>query len=464
MNKIIKKIGSSLEEEQEIAERVVSYIREKSDHFLPIFQRYRQEWEKRILAFDVYLPEGCPALGFEGRTVIELKNRLGADTPYRYFEYFETVLSEVGIQNFILIYNDKNKFPQSLLQRFMRYRRWGFYVYSVSTFCKGKSKQERHEVEPLQELSDEEKKKRFIEDAHTAFISGRNTLFLGAGVSCSADVPKWDDFLSELLDRDYASSIRMGDYQSVNKACDHSSIISGRYIENRFTSEDEFKKEMANVLYKNKPKPDSKLFEELVQMICSSKSMGRNCVDQVITFNYDDLLETALEHSIRYHSIFDRTIYTGNDFPIYHVHGMIPQKRPIKSTPVLGEKNYHQLYRESFHWSNVVQLFALTRSTCFFIGLSMNDPNLRRLLDISRNGAGIINEGIESIEPKHYAIMERKSLDENNPVSYKDNEHIENMEQMMEQLGINIIWYDNPPGSKHSEVPKILKAIRTGII
>ena len=91
----------------------------------------------------------------------------------------------------------------------------------------------------------------------------------------------------------------------------------------------------------------------------------------------------------------------------------------------------------------------------------MTDPNLRRLLDISRNGVGLNNKNIESMEPKHFAIMERKHLDTINPDSSKDDEHIKNIETMMYQLGINIIWYDNTDG-QHLEVPKILKAIRLG--
>lgn len=91
-------------------------------------------------------------------------------------------------------------------------------------------------------------------------------------------------------------------------------------------------------------------------------------VDKVITFNYDDFVETVLEdkgYPVR--SIYDQSHYSGMTLPVYHVHGMIPQTKEIASTPVLSEKEYHTLYKESFHWSDVVQLYALRRTTCFSI-------------------------------------------------------------------------------------------------
>ena len=72
-------------------------------------------------------------------------------------------------------------------------------------------------------------------------------------------------------------------------------------------------------------------------------------------------------------------------FPIYHVHGFIPydNSQIIKSVPILSEEEYHRVYANSYNWSNVEQIHALSRTTCIFIGLSMTDPNLRRLLDIA---------------------------------------------------------------------------------
>ena len=456
-----------LDEKQEMLQKVVSFLDEQEPRVWYQYDYRFYLYEQPVYA-DLFLSEGFSAKGIDGPTIVELKNRLGADTLYRYYESFRVIREGMYIRNFILIYNDKNEFSSSILRQFEKYRNEGFFVFSVSTFCKRmapkKEPQTRTDLPQKPSLSESEKRQRLIEKAHAAFIRGHSTLFLGAGVSCSVGVPKWDDFLKALLKRTSNAYIKEGDFPCVNESCDHSSIISGRYIKNGFAKDQAFEKEMKKALYAKHPIPKSPLFDELVEMICSRKQISEDyCVDQAITFNYDDLLEAALRMTSRCgKSIFNRTVYTGNHFPIYHVHGMIPQNPLIDSTPVLGEQEYHQLYREAYHWSNVIQLYALSRSTCFFVGLSMNDPNLRRLLDISRNGGGFNNKSIESTDPCHYAILEKKPLDWNNPTQYdKNEEHAQNIEKMMYQLGINIIWYENTDG-KHSKVPDILKAIRQG--
>ena len=402
----------------------------------------------RFYRADIYLPEGCKVLEFPTRSIIELKLVLRPDTLYMLYHMFVENKAKWGVDSFIVIYNNRKQLSIELLSVYKRYIKDHFFVYSLQEILNG---------ETLKDLSKprfekwEHKRARLIQDAQYDFSEGHNTFFFGAGLDPGVKMPTWNELLDDLLNKAQKSShsaIGSVDYSDIDNSCNHSALIIGRYIESGFSDMKEFTEQMKASLYKNNPKPTSELYKAIVKAIKTQK------VDQVITFNYDDLVETALiGENIPVHSIFDRSHYSGSDFPVYHVHGMIPQTREIESTPVLSEKEYHTLYKESFHWSNVVQLQALSNTTCFFVGLSMNDPNLRRLLDISQYG---IDRDSATDRPCHYAILERKPLKKDAPNHAKDAEHFAMQEKMMADLGINIIWYDH---GKYDDIPKILEEI-----
>jgi hypothetical protein len=52
---------------------------------------------------------------------------------------------------------------------------------------------------------------------------------------------------------------------------------------------------------------------------------------------------------------------------------------------VFTEPDYHRLIESVVHWGLAEIVERLRKSTVLFLGLSMSDPSLRRLLDASRN-------------------------------------------------------------------------------
>ena len=137
-----------------------------------------------------------------------------------------------------------------------------------------------------------------------------------------------------------------------------------------------------------------------------------------------------------------------NEFPIYHVHGIIPEQlgsKAITPTAILCEEDYHEVYREAYLWSNIEQLHALNRNTCFFIGFSMTDPNLRRLLDISQKRT----DG----KANHFVFMQKKPFGSmSSPQQDKENRKIQ--QQILNELGLKVIWFD-----KFSDLPKLITRI-----
>ena len=147
-----------------------------------------------------------------------------------------------------------------------------------------------------------------------------------------------------------------------------------------------------------------------------------------------------------------------DELGIYHVHGFLPRDNDAysdltQSLLVFSEEGYHKLMLEPYNWANIVQLNFLMNNVCIFIGLSMTDPNLRRLLEIAaqkRNEADAIC--------KHYAIMRRFHISgskDNNAISRFEGINESLQETFFKEIGVNIIWID-----EYEEIPSLIKQIK----
>ena len=124
---------------------------------------------------------------------------------------------------------------------------------------------------------------------------------------------------------------------------------------------------------------------------------------RICTYNFDDLIEEALGtlglpfRSLMPGDPLDAT-FTGTT--LYHPHGFLTASMTADECAntriVLTEEDYHGLYGNPYSWANLVQLSLLLSHTCLFVGSSLTDPSIRRLLDACV---------ALPAEHKHYAIM-----------------------------------------------------------
>ena len=235
------------------------------------------------------------------------------------------------------------------------------------------------------------------------------------------------------------------------------SVVRNGYIKAERTEESD--KAVKDALYSSQ-RTSSPLIESITNL-CIPKRSGAK-VKSIITYNFDDLIEESLSKvKLEYKTIYrDEEQHDSDELPIYHVHGFIPGRESFdrEASLVFSEEAYHKVYSEPYHWSNLVQLATLRENNCLMIGLSLSDPNLRRLLEIAAQK--------QSKNCRHYAFIQRLSNDSliDDSSCVKINEASVNkilqthhiiQEKMMESLGTRVIWFED-----YSEIPVLLDEIR----
>ena len=389
------------------------------------------------------------SLDLKGPTGVEIKGRLLFDTISRYGDLYAELLNHNEVSSFLLIYIE-GQVPSSVYRYINHKYKGRFHILSLEQFLGIQlPRNTRGSVISEATYDWRNDRDRTMEHAKVSIAENNFSLFLGAGVSMSANLPCWWNLLAGMINRCKQGIFKEADLDQLTKVCCNSSIVMGRFIRMMMESksnEEEFYQCLHEALYNGVDSYSSPLITEICHLI----QFKRQQAQSIITYNFDDVMERALKScGIGNYSIFGQN-QPQQLFPIYHVHGFVPyeNKENIKSLPVLSEEEYHRVYANSYNWSNVEQIHALSRTTCIFIGLSMTDPNLRRLLDIA-------NKDSEA-DPRHSVFLPCiDSFGKNKAVEVKNNEAMRIQKEMFEELGLRVVWYKG----HNDELPKFIKAL-----
>jgi NAD-dependent SIR2 family protein deacetylase len=280
---------------------------------------------------------------------------------------------------------------------------------------------------------------------HKALSDNRLSLVCGAGISKSSDIPEWDTLFVEIL-KDAQLKLVGGDSNQFDsmkllEKLPKSNLIIARMLKGIL--QDDFSEKIREKLYAKRK--DSEKISDIMKAIvkiAKPKRTGKR-LDSIITLNFDDIIEQSLKSAgVDFCSIWkEGQICEVESLPIYHVHGFLPMCEKLdEPNLVFGEDSYHTQYVDPFVWSNLIQLISFSSNVCLFIGLSLNDPNIRRLLDYSQR---------KNKTKKHFIIFK----------AFTQESNIDKIASMLiEQdaltLGLNVIWIKD-----FERIPEILDRI-----
>jgi hypothetical protein len=334
------------------------------------------------------------------------------------------------------------------------------------------------------------------------------TLYLGAGVSRDSGMPTWQSLVVSM----YYAALQGSRPMKSNPAYSNylfaiaewhldrersDAEITARKIRQLVKTPDAFLSLLKETLWGGFREPNAKDIilpgrARVLEGNRTLKSVANLCIKEgrqrkirsVVSYNFDSLLEKALPDGECTAIWKDGMKIPTGRLPVYHVHGFVPANSPGSDPEdiIFTEDQFHRAANDPLSWLNLVQIQALTSSTCLMVGLSLNDRNLRRLLELLRR---------LPLRRTHYAILKQKSdpdisaLDiqqiENRAAEYRDrlmhsgikaperlaseiksiigDVHTVDVEQqavMLRELGIQPIWC-----KEYSEVPGILDCIRS---
>ena len=341
-----------------------------------------------------------------------------------------------------------------------------------------------------------DQRKTFVGELTEAYLHKGLVLYLGAGVSRSIGLPGWAELIRSLtvtmMTRKVRSAINaVGGFadetywqvlQSIQRDVERGTDSDRPVLMMARSIKDELGELLPEILsrtlYRSLHRklylrrgrdgfrlstsssgiPSSQLLDATVCLARAERGVAG--VQALVNFNFDDVVEQKL----REENVRCKTVRSGRDrvpagtLPCYHVHGVLPldNQRDIekKIRPrdlgnfVFSEDEYHEEYADAYRWSNMTQISLLGRYTGLFVGLSMEDPNIRRLLDVTHR---------QYPEIRNYAVLPRRkalgpSGDSNKGVLRNLFEAVETAS--FSKIGVNVIWADG-----YDEIPGVLRDI-----
>lgn len=196
-------------------------------------------------------------------------------------------------------------------------------------------------------------------------------------------------------------------------------------------------------LYGDNPLPTPSVLLKGIAGLCANHVANT----EILSYNYDNLAETALsELGIRANCVWGPKMPINSvAIPIYYPHGYLKHGGGPKVSIVLGEDDYSQYAIDQYGWKNTVQLRQFSNSTCLFLGFSLTDPQVRRLLWVAKESGG----------GHHYAFLPSPANKDNKT------EMLESLfDAQLRDINVNAIRYcAGKDGRDHSRLSELITSL-----
>ena len=207
--------------------------------------------------------------------------------------------------------------------------------------------------------------------------SGKLAVVLGAGVSLSCGLPDWN-----ILTKRCCKAAK----KTMPKGKDLEAVAEWLLTKYCKKDNDAFGKIVHDALYRDYRITGLRLAEKelLLSLAALAFPSARGHVRQIITFNFDDLLEQLL-------SSFGVCVYSYANLPqlennadvrIFHPHGYLPYSKlkPSSGRIVMARNQFDEIQMGTQDLRRNALIETMSSYTCLFVGLSGKDTNLTQVM------------------------------------------------------------------------------------
>jgi hypothetical protein len=232
-----------------------------------------------------------------------------------------------------------------------------------------------YEFSQAEDISYFERPENIYKHLAKRLAEGRLSLALGAGVSVGLGLPGWRALLERCFSA-LGSSVPVGTSDQV---------VGDRLLSLLGGDRARLAELLRQKLYENfrrslRTMQENKLLVALGALIMSA---SRSNLVQIISFNYDDLLEVYLSyHGFVVVPVYEMPTWASRaDATIFHPHGFLLSTEGTQPMGriVLSQLDYDDGQNQWIPWKNLI-IDRLSSTTPLFIGLSGNDQNLTGIL------------------------------------------------------------------------------------
>jgi len=293
---------------------------------------------------------------------------------------------------------------------------------------------------------------------YTVKNQNKLVLFIGAGVNAGI-TPFWDQLLNSLIK--YCTK-NFPDFIVLNKKEKQKVVEEIERLDNyekasviKYYLKSEYLPALHEILYFDFNILDFFIdYQSKYPLLFQVAQLAQNTkVTAIISYNYDEILrKVVLREGRRTVPIYGLTTdkpELKNALPIYYIHGFVPLNQRIPeeadSAIVLSQDEYFNFMTNDLSWQTVFQLNFLMNAPCLFIGCSLKDINMLRLLSLAKKGKRKLD--IFALTSNNYFGSDSYSQTAKTLYGIKEN--------ILDEYGVKVI----NAGNYYSDIPLAIEKI-----